>query len=265
MELIMNRVIIVLIGMLSIQSGIYGIENKKDEARKISVEKEIKPLVTNEKVVYWQYDPENPKALENELYQLPCYVKEGNVEAMSQLRAKMQEWKEQESLVNGNYERIKSRIHNCYHDFLEKKDEAAVKIMAPLAFELGTSILDAISISGDTYDKKMQKRWVIDVVSQVPGVMITDLKGSNSDEILEAWPYIPRNVQKRIKNEAKNYYRSNCPAGVNSPAKTEECKKLGNLLPSIRDAHHSFPILCKVISQEIQEQKDLKKENTEAL
>jgi hypothetical protein len=217
------------------------------------------------KTHYWQYDPENPKAFEKELYRLPLYVKEGNVEAVSQLRAKMQEWDAQGYPGGYSYARIKNGIFEDYRDFLKEKDEAAVKIMAPLIFGLGESILYQIGGSGCSYDRKMQKRWEIDVVSQVPGVMIAEFKeGFKYKSIVErSWPFIPRHVQKRIKAEVKNYYKTNCPQGdARSQTETDECRKFGNLLHSMKLAHRSFPVLCQVIAQEIKEQEAAAKQAT---
>jgi hypothetical protein len=240
--------------LLSPSSMTYTMQNEPGKAVPAEEPCTTRPVSEDKKVLYWQYDPESPKALETELYRLPLYVKEGNVEAVSQLRTKMQEWEKQGCPGNYSYTRINNGIFEAYRDFLKEKDEAAVKIMAPLIFGLGESILYPIG-GGRSYDRKMQKRWEIDVISQVPGVMIAGLKGSSSLEIADAWPYIPRHVQKRIKTEANNYYKINCPESAKySPTETDECKRFYDMLLSMRLAHRRFPVLCQVIAQEIKEQ-----------
>jgi len=222
------------------------------------------PLMIAADKRYWEYDHQRPNGLSEELNKVSKYVKGGNVEAISQLQLKMQEWENKGCPFPYAYVKIKDCIRNDYENFITKKNEPAVKIMLPLAIEqLGYSPLFMLALginreNGD-YEKTMKMRWLMDVVSRTPDALIKELKTSGPWEIKKAWPFIPVVTQKRIIAEAQKYYEATYTSTAeNRSSEAGEGEDFLKLLNAMNKAAKKFELLYTIISQDIKEQEAAK-------
>lgn len=187
-----------------------------------------------------------------DLWNLNTYVKEGNVSRIAQLTQQAKQLKQPDRILDLDLGKVEY-ITGIYKDCRKRRDEQAIKVMAPFILGLGWSFVMASTTFYE--DEVSDARWAVKVASQIPGAMVTDIQNLNEYEIKRAWPFIPRHVQKGISKEIKGYYKNNCPErDVYNPSETAECADLYEKIQIMRSASGQFKDLCKIIPQELKEQ-----------
>lgn len=190
-------------------------------------------------------------ASEDFMYHLRPYVEEGNVEGIAQLAAQLNRLKKSKNTFDLNI-CTQYYVERFYQDIVDNRDEKSFKLIAPFMIEYGKKFLEA---PVDAFSKRylLRARWEADVASQVPGVMITEIKRNKAYKIARAWPLLPRTTQKRIQEEAKRYCADNC-----GELYSDDCREFEAKLAFIDSLDYAFRKICKIMPQELKHQEAAK-------
>ncbi len=183
---------------------------------------------------------------EDFIYNLRPFVEEGNTKGIAELTVQLSTLKKTKSVFDFDA-CTKNYVDRVYRNIVDNRDEKSLKLIAPFMLEYGQKFLEA---PVDAFYKRqiMRARWEVNTASQVPGVMVTEIKRNKAHKIARAWPLLPHATQKRIKEEAKQYYADNC-----GKVYSDDCHDFRLKLEFIDSLHYAFKKMCKIMPQELKE------------
>src|SRR5262249_7626801 len=139
-----------------------------------------------------------------------------------------------------------------YHTTISKHS-AHLPILMPLFYEVGASLfglLRAGIVKASILSIK-NAQWAVDMVSQEPELILTELKQSTENEITDIWNFIPYHTQEKLIAEANNYLiklASNC--AKEKPETKYYHQKISYMYSTMQTAHYKYLLMHTIVTQD---------------